>query len=62
MVEACPQCGQEFEVVWGVTVGDSGDYTPVFGGPVAYDKALCDRCHLNFERTNHGLWRRQGTE
>ena len=28
--ESCPQCGQDLEVVWGVTIGDSGDYQPVF--------------------------------
>jgi hypothetical protein len=58
--EACPRCGEEFEVVWGVTVGDAGGYEPVFGGPVSFDKARCDHCRLMFERTGDGVWRRAG--
>ena len=58
--ESCPDCGQEFEVVWGVTVGDSGEYEPVFGGPVAFDTAQCNNCNTSFKRTDGGSWLRQG--
>ena len=59
---ACPQCGEEFEVIWGVSIGDAGNYRPVFGGPVAFDKARCDRCHFTFERSANGPWRREGAQ
>lgn len=54
--ESCPSCGQEFDVVWGVTVGDSGDYQPVFGGPVALDTARCTNCNIGFKRVDGGPW------
>src|SRR5438046_1303150 len=38
----CPECGEEFEVVWGVSIAaHADDYTPVFGGPVVIDYARC---------------------
>lgn len=60
MPEVCPRCGEELEVVWGVTVGDSGDYRPVFGGPVSFDQARCNHCRLSFDRQSDGVWRQPG--
>lgn len=60
--ESCPQCGKELEVVWGVTIGDSGDYEPVFGGPVTFDAAKCNSCNISFKRADGGPWRRQGAQ
>lgn len=58
--ESCPECGHEFEVVWGVSVGDSEDYEPVFRGSVAFDTAQCDNCNTSFKRTDGGRWLRTG--
>ena len=55
----CPECGEEFEVVWQVAIGTAGGYTPVFGGPVVIDYARCTTCHREYERTSAGPWRRR---
>ena len=52
--ELCPQCGHELDVIWAVSIGDSGDYEPVFGGPVAFDMAQCNSCNLSFKRADGG--------
>jgi hypothetical protein len=39
----CPECGQDFESMWQVAVGDSGGYQPVFGGPVVLDVGRCNK-------------------
>jgi hypothetical protein len=58
----CPECGEEFEVVWGVSIGaHADDYTPVFGGPVVIDYGRCATCHREYERTSAGPWRRRGS-
>lgn len=56
---ACPNCGEEFDSVWHVTVGDAGDYKPVFGGPVELGIGRCNTCNMSFERRNDGQWSRQ---
>ncbi|MDQ1680166.1 MAG: hypothetical protein QOI42_1025 [Frankiaceae bacterium] len=57
----CPECGEEFEVVWGVSIGaHADDYTPVVGGPVVIDYGRCATCHREYERTSAGPWRRRG--
>lgn len=60
--ESCPQCGQEFDVVWGVTIGDSGDYERVFGGLVAFDTARCNSCNISFKRSDGGPWLQGGVQ
>lgn len=60
--DVCPQCGREFESIWGVTVGDAGGYKPVFGGPVVLDLGRCNNCNITFERTDAGPWRRPAAE
>lgn len=52
----CPDCGQEFEAVWRVTVGDSTGYTAVLA-PEVRDVANCGSCDARFERTEGGHWR-----
>jgi hypothetical protein len=59
---ACPECGQPFEPVGQVAIGDPGGYQPVFGGPVVLDVGRCDNCNTNLERVNGGEWHRQGSE
>ena len=56
----CPECGAAFDSLWHVTVGESGGYKSVFGGPVALDMGRCNNCNIDFERTDGGSWRRQG--
>jgi hypothetical protein len=58
----CPECGEEFLAMWQVAVEAQADrYTPVFGGPIVLDYGRCDRCHTDYERTDKGPWRRQGS-
>jgi hypothetical protein len=57
---ACPDCDDEFESVWDVTVDDSGEYPPVFGGPVTLEIGRCNNGNNSFERVDGGPWRRQG--
>jgi hypothetical protein len=58
----CPECGQDFESMWQVAVGDSGEYQPVFGGPVVLDVVRCNNCNMNLERVDGGPWHRQGSQ
>jgi hypothetical protein len=52
---ACPECGEAFESVWHVTVGASGEYQPVFGGPVTLEMGQCKNCNCSSDATaGHG--------